>query len=154
MKEIKRKNKKKEDKKGEDEKGEDKKGEDKKEEDENDEDFLGHALCPKLSGGSLLRVEARIQIDSIHLSDLTPMYIREGKGRNLIVLKLLTFVGAIIPKQKPRSHVPDRTTQEEPPDAITLHFYPGKDNVSHKIQSHLWQRLNTSCCAVLLDVSR
>ena len=48
---------------------------------EKDEDFLGFALGTRIFGGSQLKVEARIQADSVHPSTITPMYIREGKTR-------------------------------------------------------------------------
>lgn len=47
---------------------------------------------------------------------------------------MLTLLGAIIPKQKPRDHVLDRTTlEEEQADPITVHFYPGKANVNCRL---------------------
>ena len=48
---------------------------------EKDEDFLGFALGTRIFGGSRLKVEARIETDSVHPSTVTPMYIREGKTK-------------------------------------------------------------------------
>ena len=112
------------------------------EENRDEEDFLGFALSPRISGGSRLKVEARIQTDSMHLSSVTPLYIREGELKNSPKNPKLMLAGAIIPKQKPRNHVPDRTTQQEATDSITLHFYPGKDNVSHhEVENRILSRL-------------
>ncbi|KAL8792282.1 MAG: hypothetical protein Q9195_005161 [Heterodermia aff. obscurata] len=78
------------------------------------EDFVGYALASKIPGGRRLNVDCRITTAYQHLSDITPMYIREG---------------AIIPKLKPRRYVPDRTGHNvDGPDQLTFHVYPGKNN--------------------------
>lgn len=39
-------------------------------------------------------------------------------------------LGAIIPKIEVRDYIPDPSLPEQPPNPITLHIYPGKDQVS------------------------
>lgn len=83
-------------------------------------DSPGVALAPKVRGGSYIDYDAHIDWQEDQLPYITPMYIREG---------------AIIPQMEVRNSVPDRTRPdvpvlaEEPSNPITIHIYPGKDNV-------------------------
>ncbi|KXX73549.1 Alpha-glucosidase 2 [Madurella mycetomatis] len=74
---------------------------------------LGTALLPRVNGGSRLRYNCLVSDQDNQIPFTCPMYIREG---------------AIIPKIEVRDYVPDPTLTKQPPNPITLHVYPGKDN--------------------------
>jgi hypothetical protein len=44
---------------------------------------------------------------------------------------LIEGLGAIIPKVEVRDYIPDPSLPAQDPNPITLHVYPGKDNVCH-----------------------
>jgi alpha-glucosidase (family GH31 glycosyl hydrolase) len=83
----------------------------------------GEKLGPRATGGSYVEFDARIAFEDSQLPYVTPMYVREG---------------AIIPQIEVRQSVPDRTRPEfttlvnEPANPITIHVYPGKDNVGSR----------------------
>ncbi|KAH8895231.1 hypothetical protein GQ53DRAFT_855393 [Thozetella sp. PMI_491] len=77
------------------------------------DDPLGVALLRKVQGGSRITYYCPIRYQDDELPYITPMYIREG---------------AIIPKIEPRDYVPDPSLPKQPPNPITVHIYPGKDN--------------------------
>ncbi|KAK5651788.1 hypothetical protein OQA88_11655 [Cercophora sp. LCS_1] len=74
---------------------------------------LGVALLPKVNGGSRLRYNCLISDNDEQVPFTCAIYIREG---------------AIIPKIEVRDYVPDPSLTKQPPNPITLHVYPGKDN--------------------------
>jgi hypothetical protein len=55
------------------------------------------------------------------------------------IVPRLLFVGAIIPKIEVRDCVPDPTfkDRDEKPNPITIHVYPGKDNVSSESSAEI-----------------
>lgn len=79
-----------------------------------DED-LGAPLLAPVNGGSRVEYDCRLSDQDSQLPYITPMYIREG---------------GIIPKIKVRDYIPDPSLPAQAANPITLHVYPGKDNVS------------------------
>lgn len=47
--------------------------------------------------------------------------------------RLLMVIGAIIPKIEVRDYIPDPSLPKQPANPITIHVYPGKDNVSTRL---------------------
>lgn len=91
---------------------------------------VGVPLLAPQEGGSILTFDATISPDAKTHPYATPIYVREGKtsvaGHHLLSGKVLILpVGAIIPQIGVRDHVGDGKA-----NPITLHIYPGKDNVS------------------------
>ena len=78
-------------------------------------DDLGVPLNKAANGGDHIEYDCRISADDAQIPYVTPMYIREG---------------GIIPKIAVRNYIPDPSLPAQDPNPITLHVYPGKDNVS------------------------
>ncbi|KAH8676424.1 glycosyl hydrolases family 31-domain-containing protein [Tricladium varicosporioides] len=78
------------------------------------DDQLGAALAVSVNGGSKIEYGCLISDQDSQLPFITPMYIREG---------------AIIPKIQVRDYVPDPSLTKQDPNPITLHVYPGKNNL-------------------------
>jgi len=76
---------------------------------------LGTPLLTDVEGGTRIKYNCIISDDDNQVPYTCPMYIREG---------------AIIPKIEVRDYIPDPSLTKQPPNPITLHVYPGKDNVS------------------------
>ncbi|KAI5919462.1 glycosyl hydrolases family 31-domain-containing protein [Camillea tinctor] len=77
------------------------------------DEALGVPLGNSAEGGSRIEYDCLISDQDSQLPFTTPMYIREG---------------AIIPKIEVRDYIPDPSLPQQPPNPITLHIYPGKDN--------------------------
>lgn len=97
-------------------------------------DNFGDKLQDPSVGGTHVKFDARISADENQLPFMTPMYIREGEfDRAKQNHNRLTKTGGIIPQIEVRKFVPDRTNSAHaaiPANPITIHVYPGKDNVS------------------------
>ncbi|EJU04376.1 alpha-1-4-glucan lyase [Dacryopinax primogenitus] len=70
---------------------------------------LGLPLSPVVEGGSVFMYDCHISANPDHIPYVTPMYVREG---------------GIIPQIEVRQYIGDKS----PPNPITLHIYPGKNN--------------------------
>lgn len=77
------------------------------------DDPFGVALLQKVDGGSRLTYNCLVSDQDGQIPYTCPIYIREG---------------AIIPKISVRDYIPDPSLPTQPPNPITLHIYPGKDN--------------------------
>ena len=89
---------------------------------------VGVPLSARVEGGSIFSFNARITSAPAQFPYITPIYVREGKSHHTGCQqeKTLTVpIGAIIPQIGVRNYIGDGVV-----NPITLHIYPGKNNVS------------------------